>query len=256
MRTSGGEFARIAADVLERLRSYRPRVHCITNAVAQAFTANLLLAAGAVPSMTISPEEVASFVAGSDALLVNLGTLEDPRRAAIGIAVDAASDKGIPWILDPVFIDRSQSRAVFAEALIRIRPNAVHLNGDEFTALSAAEPTTEALTRYARDTGVVVALTGETDIVTDGTHIVRVSNGHPWMAKVTAMGCAGAAVTAACLAVEPEPWMATGVGQVIVAVAGEIAAQAARGPGSLAVHLLDALHGLERADLVARAQVR
>ena len=47
--------AGIAADLLERVRRTAPRVHCITNAVAQHFTANVLLALGAVPSMTIAP---------------------------------------------------------------------------------------------------------------------------------------------------------------------------------------------------------
>ena len=37
----------IAAALLERLRARSPRVHCITNAVAQNFTANVLLAVGA-----------------------------------------------------------------------------------------------------------------------------------------------------------------------------------------------------------------
>ncbi len=53
-RTAKSELPVIAADMLERLRARRPRVHCITNAVAQNFTANMLLAAGAVPSMTIA----------------------------------------------------------------------------------------------------------------------------------------------------------------------------------------------------------
>ena len=57
-RTATTELPAIAADILERLRERRPRVHCITNAVAQNFTANMLLAAGAVPSMTIAPKEV------------------------------------------------------------------------------------------------------------------------------------------------------------------------------------------------------
>ncbi|HSL80519.1 MAG TPA: hydroxyethylthiazole kinase, partial [Pseudolabrys sp.] len=38
-----------APDILARLRALSPRVHCITNAVAQNFTANMLLAAGCVP---------------------------------------------------------------------------------------------------------------------------------------------------------------------------------------------------------------
>ena len=44
------DWPAVTADILERLRERRPRVHCITNAVAQAFTANMLLAAGTVPS--------------------------------------------------------------------------------------------------------------------------------------------------------------------------------------------------------------
>ena len=55
---SRDELPQIAAALLERLRARSPRVHCITNAVAQNFTANALLAIGAVPSMTLSPEEI------------------------------------------------------------------------------------------------------------------------------------------------------------------------------------------------------
>ena len=83
------ELANSAADVLARIRERAPRVHCITNSVAQQYTANMLLAAGAVPSMTISPEEIAAFVAGADALLVNLGTFDAERRAAIDVALGA-----------------------------------------------------------------------------------------------------------------------------------------------------------------------
>ena len=50
------ELADVAADILARIRARAPRVHCITNTVAQQYTANMLLAAGVVPSMTISPD--------------------------------------------------------------------------------------------------------------------------------------------------------------------------------------------------------
>ena len=99
----------IAAALLDRLRARSPRVHCITNAVAQNFTANVLLAAGAVPSMTLSVEEIGPFVASANALLVNLGTLDRERREAAVIAVEAAMRDNVPWVLDPVFIDRSSS---------------------------------------------------------------------------------------------------------------------------------------------------
>src|ERR1700732_477405 len=51
----------IAADVVARVREKSPRVHCLTNTVAQNFTANVLLAAGAGASMTGAPGGVAGF---------------------------------------------------------------------------------------------------------------------------------------------------------------------------------------------------
>src|SRR5262249_10679111 len=93
---STGDLAAASADVLERLRARHPRVHCITNAVAQNFTANVLLAAGARPSMTIAPEEIGAFVAGADALLVNLGTFDRERRGATPTAPQAAAPQGRP----------------------------------------------------------------------------------------------------------------------------------------------------------------
>src|SRR5215467_6943708 len=68
--------AQSAAEILARLRVRRARVHCITNTVAQNFTANALLAAGCLPSMTVSAEEVGYFVSGAQGLLVNLGTFD------------------------------------------------------------------------------------------------------------------------------------------------------------------------------------
>ena len=101
------EIADVTADVLARIKARAPRVHCITNTVAQAYTANVLLAAGAVPSMTISPEESAACVGSADALLVNLGTFDAERRKAIDLALGAVGQgrrPPLPWVLDPVFM--------------------------------------------------------------------------------------------------------------------------------------------------------
>jgi hydroxyethylthiazole kinase len=249
------DLPKIAADILARLRARSPRVHCITNAVAQNFTANALLAVGAVPSMTVAPDEIAEFVARADALLVNLGTLDQERREAAEIAIEEASDERRPWVLDPVFVDRSQPRTAFAKALVGKKPWAVRLNGAEFSALADTAPMDDALRSYALHQLGVLALTGATDVVTDGSRIVKITNGDPLMSRVTAMGCAGAAVVAACLAVEGDAWVATAAGLLLFAVAGEWAAQRARGPGSFAVEFLDALHGLDRETLRTRARV-
>jgi hydroxyethylthiazole kinase len=248
--------AESAAALVERLRARGPRVHCITNDVAQNFTANMLLAAGCVPSMTLSREEIAAFVAKADALLVNLGTFDAGRRAASEAAVVTAAGASVPWVLDPVFIDRSPARAVFARTLLARAPRVVRLNHAEFAALTGTAPSPEAVADAARANGLVIALSGATDLVSDGARTAVVANGHPLMAKVTAMGCAVSALIAACLAVEPDPWRASAAALMAMGVAGEVAAAKADGPGTFAVAIIDALYRLDGATLLAHAKVK
>jgi len=248
------ELADIAADVLARVRERAPRVHCITNSVAQQYTANILLAAGAVPSMTISADEIGAFVVGADALLVNLGTFDRERKSAIEVAVKTAAKKELPWLLDPVFIDRSLARAQFGRALLAAQPAVVRLNHAEFAELSGNKAESDAAARFAQANATIVALTGDVDIISDGRRRIAIENGDPLMAAVTAMGCAGAAFVCAALAVEADAWLATLGALAAFGVAGEVAAQAAQGPGSFAVGMIDALHRLDRATLRARVK--
>ena len=92
----------------------------MTNSVAQNFTANMLLAVGAVPSMTVAPEEIAEFVKRSDALLVNLGTLDPARReaaeTAARVAVEAAAGLGArPGICGSVNISQRFCRKAYGQ---------------------------------------------------------------------------------------------------------------------------------------------
>ena len=252
---SRNDAAQAASAILARLRARGPRVHCITNAVAQNFTANVLLAVGCVPSMTLSAEEIGSFVAGAQALLVNLGTFDAERREATAVAVEAATLNKVPWVLDPVFVDRAKPRAAFARELIVRLPTAVRLNHSEFAALSDTSPSRDAALSYARSNRTVVAVSGGTDLITDGQRIAAISNGHPLMAKITAMGCAGSAVVAACLAVEADAFRAATAALAIMGVAGELAAEKSNGPGSFAVAIIDTLHNLDGPTLIARARI-
>lgn len=249
------ELPEFAADILMRLRARGPRVHCITNAVAQTFTANTLLAAGAVPSMTLSAGEIGAFVTRADGLLVNLGTFDDERRAATAAALEVAAERRIPWVLDPVFIDRSAARAEYAKSLVAQNPAAVRLNGAEFAALAGDEPEQAALAAYARDTHAVMALTGTVDRISNGAQQTRIENGHPLMARVTAIGCAASALTAAFLSVESDAFKATASALLCFGVAGGLAGERASGPGSFPAALLDALYALDKHTLTEKARV-
>ncbi|MCA0319237.1 MAG: hydroxyethylthiazole kinase [Proteobacteria bacterium] len=256
---SGGEApsfsplidAALAAELLGRVRQRRPRVHCITNTVAQEITANAVLAAGAIPSVTIALDEIAAFVASADALLINLGTLEPQHRAVISLAIDTARENSVPWVLDPVFIDRSPVRAGYAREIAGRGPALVRGNVGEIAVLGEGADA-PGLARALR---TVVAATGATDLVTDGRRSIGIANGHAHMAAVTGMGCAGAAVTAAFVAVGEDPLVATASALLALGVAGDIAGEAARGPGTFASLYLDALHGLDAADIAARARI-
>ncbi|WP_422377226.1 hydroxyethylthiazole kinase [Roseibium sp.] len=236
--------------LLEKVRRQQPRVHAITNAVAQAFTANTLLALGAVPSMTLAPDEVAGFAASADALLVNLGTLDETRRAAIPLAIEAACAAGRPVCIDPVFVDRSPSRCAFALTLMASRPDLVRLNTAELEALFPERAKADALIAG----GTVLAVTGAEDKIESEGEDFRLLNGHPLMSRVTATGCAGGAVLAAFCAVEGDKALAAACGLSVFNIAGELAAMRAGGPGSLVPELLDALYGLCLRDIETRLQ--
>ena len=199
----------------------------------------MLLAAGAVPSMTISPEEIAAFVAGADALLVNLGTFDAERRAAIEVALGRwgrATKARMPWVLDPVFIESSPARrAIRARSWWPASPSAVRLNRPNSRPLFGGDPAGEAASRVGRACATVVALTGGTDIVTDGPrrgeHRQRPSAdgaGHRHGLRRLGAGCAPLSRS------KPIAWLATIAALTALGVAGEVAAETARGPGSFA----------------------
>jgi len=250
-----GELVDVAAQLLPRLRARAPRVHCITNTVAQPITANVLLAAGAIPSLTTSEAEIVAFVRSADAVLANLGTLDPERHRAIEIAVHHATEARVPWLLDPVFVDRSELRLDYAKGLLARQPAAVRLNGAEFKALSGGPPNGEAVRAFARSRGTIFALTGEVDVVSDGRRLATIRNGDPLMGKVTAMGCAESALVTAALVVGEDAFTAVVAALTVFGIAGELAASVSKGPGTFAASIIDALHTMTPEDVAARARV-
>ena len=240
--------ARIVADItkplqaIAALRKGRVRVHCITNTVAQPFTANVLLACGAQPSMTVSPEEVSHFTRNSDALLVNLGTLDENRRQAVRAAAGVATRLGKPMVLDPVKCDMSPPRQVFARELLGEHQMILKVNKIEATTLTGAKTP-------------VRIITGASDLVTNGWRQIAVHNGAIWMDRTVAMGCALGALVAALVTKAEDPFEAAIAALVWFGVAGEIAADKASGPGSFEPAFLDALANVDEDTLRKRANV-
>ena len=263
-----GTAARRAAALLATVRRESPLVHNITNYVVMNSTANAILAVGASPAMVHALEEVEDFAALARALVVNIGTLSTAWVEAMTRAATVARARGVPWILDPVGAGATTFRTTTAEALARLGPSVIRGNASEILAVAgaagrpkgvdaadAAEQALDAASALARETGAVVAITGATDYVTDGTRLVSITNGVPLMARVTGLGCTATALVGTCCAVTPDALDAAVSALAILGVAGERAASVAAGPGSLQVALLDALHAMDEDTLVALARI-
>ena len=256
-------------DTLRRLRETRPLVHQITNYVVMNETANATLAIGALPVMAHAPEEVEEMVGLAGALVLNIGTLSSSWIDAMLLAGRAANVAGVPVVLDPVGVGATRYRTDTAKRILDevdvavLRGNAgeiatlagvdAEVRGVE--SIGAAGPAAEVARGAASTLGVVAAVTGSVDHVSNGTRVVAVENGHPLLASITGTGCMSTAITGAFLAVRAdEPLAAAAEALAAFGVAGENAAPGAKGPGSFHVNLYDALAALDPAQLDVRAR--
>ncbi len=252
---------------VEKIRESAPLVHSVTNLVSMDIMANVLLAIGASPVMAHATEEVAAFATIAGAVNINMGTLDSAWVESMQAAAVAAGRAGTAWLFDPVGVGATPYRNGTAAALMALKPTIVRANASEILALAGGtgaagvdarhgvEEALEAAKTLSAKSGAVVAVTGASDYVTDGIEVLRIDNGHPLMARVTATGCSLTAVMAACLAVTKEPLAAACHALVLYGLAGELAAEEARGPGSFRVAFLDHLAGLDQATIAARMKV-
>jgi len=258
-----------AGESLARIRERKPLVHQITNYVVMNETANATLAIGALPVMAHAPEEVEEMVGLAGALVLNIGTLSSSWIDAMLLAGRAANAAGVPVVLDPVGAGATRYRTDTAKRIIDevdvavLRGNAgeiatlagvdAEVRGVE--SIGAAGTAAEVARAAASTLGVVAAVTGSVDHVSDGSRVVAVENGHPLLASITGTGCMSTAITGAFLAARSEqPLEAAAEALAAFGVAGENAAPGAKGPGSFHVNLYDALAALDPAQLDERAR--
>lgn len=247
-----------------RLRASNPLIQCITNTVVQQFSANVLLAIGASPAMLDHEADAAQFTRIASGLLVNFGTATNQQFLAADAAIDAAFVEYKPWVLDPVSIGAVDFRTTRIHRAANSSPTAIRGNASEIAALGGTglggrgvdstdevEAVIPAAVELARTTGAVVAVSGPRDAIVahiDGVdHVAHIDGGHSYMPLVIGTGCSLGAVTVAYLAgatTASAKFEAVVAAHAHFAVAGEVAAEGAQGPGSYSVNFLDALHSL------------
>jgi len=245
-----------AAENLMALREKKPLIHNITNYVVMNYTANALLAMGASPVMAHAQNEVEDMVAFAGALVLNIGTLTDDWISSMIKAGKKASQLGTPIVLDPVGsgatpLRTNSARNIISQTKIKvIRGNASEILSlrDENSktkgvdSIHSVDEAAEAARNLADELHTTLAITGPVDLITDGTRVLRVSNGHPLMGYVTGTGCTATATIGAFLAVDSDPLSATATALSYFGLAGEVAAETASAPGTFMIQMLDALY--------------
>lgn len=251
----------------EMMQQQAPLVHCMTNDVVNNFTANVLLAIGAAPAMVMAKEEGADFARIASALLINVGTLTPELAQSMKLAVQAANESNVPWVLDPVAYGVLPYRSRFCDELLALQPAVIRGNAAEIAGLSGlagegqskgvesllgSDEAVEYAIDLARRCKTVVAMTGRIDYVTDGNEVWELENGNVLLTRVTGAGCALGAMVAAYCAVCESPVQGSLCALSHMAIAGEIAAERvmgeSKGVGSFAVALLDELQKLAQCD--------
>ena len=248
---------------LKKIRESHPVVQCITNIVTVNDCANVLLAAGASPTMAHHPEEMQEFAALSDALVLNMGATEN--LDAMLPAGRCASELGHPVVIDPVGCAGSSFRRAHCLSLIReVKPSCIRGNAAEIHALSdnlntgrgvddptffgeeaeAAAASAAHAMRLSSETGAIVIASGPVDYIADGSHTQTVARGSAWMSRITGSGCMLSSLLGAFLAEEKTAESAKAcclLWALCAEKAEALTKEKKRGTGSFHIALLDVL---------------
>lgn len=263
-------------EILGAVRERKPLVQCITNFVTVNDCANILLAAGASPTMAQDIREVEEAVVRANGLVCNLGAID--LVDSMILAGKRANELNIPVVLDPVAAGGTTlRRQMSAKLLDEVHFSAIRGNASEIRALAGQAslgsgvdvaawdaitpenlPQSVALTAdLARRTRSVIAVSGVMDVVSDGTQTVLLHNGCSTMARITGSGCMLTTLIGAfCAAVPEHPFEATCAAMAAMGICGEIAEekrlQNKTGNATFRTDLIDAVFNLTEQELKAR----
>ena len=185
----------------------KPVIHCITNVVTAGDVANVLHAVGASPIMSHDVHEAEEVQETADALLINLGGIED--FAAMKLAYRKAAEQGHPIVIDPVgTAGNSYRRACLSELLEIGPPVCIRGSQSEILSIASGQNCARGLDGSVRLSGetaaelagrlsCLIAATGETDILTDGEKVLHIDGGSALQTIITGSGCMLSALLAA-----------------------------------------------------------
>lgn len=242
--------------ILNHVRSHHPLIHHLTNQVVMNFTANGLLSFGGSPMMAKEKEEAHAIASLADGVLINIGTLLADELPAMISAGQAANEKNIPVVLDPVGVAATHFRtSAVKEILNKVNITAIKGNAGELAHLvnipwetkgveSLDEGDTEAIAKKVSTVYKTTAIvTGKVDVICTNNNIIQNHSGHPLLTKVTGAGCLLGSILTACLTTDDpiEEQAFTALNFYGLAAEYAVSNHQVFGSGSFIPHFIDAL---------------
>ncbi|MFL0167464.1 hydroxyethylthiazole kinase [Candidatus Clostridium helianthi] len=251
--------------LLNEVRNKKPLVHNITNYVTVNDCANILLAIGASPIMADDIKEAADITKISSALVINIGTLNERTIESMIASGKKANELNIPVVFDPVGAGASDFRNSTTKRLLEeVKISVLRGNMSEIKFISGLGSTTKGVdasendARTGNDEGIdvaknlakklqcTVAITGATDIISDGERVVILENGTKMLSNVTGTGCMTTALIGAFCGAGSDYFIGAVSGIISMGISGEIALDKAGkiGTGSFHIAIIDAISNL------------
>lgn len=259
-------------ECLRNVHESKPLVHHITNFVVMELTANVTLHVGGSPVMAHSLMEVKDMVKIASCLNINMGTLEPAWVEAMLLAGKEANSLNIPVVFDPVGNGATPYRTETAAKIANeVKISVLRGNGGEIgifanvggdvkgvDSFGGPKEPAQVAKALAKERGFVVAITGQTDYVSDGERVFAIKNGHKYLPQLTGTGCS-ATTTISCFvgANKSDVCMATVAALSFFGCAAEKAAleSSTKGPASFKVNFHDTLATLTVDEFVSLAKV-
>lgn len=261
---------------LRAVREQEPLIQCITNFVTVNDCANIILAAGGSPSMSHDSREVEESVQGVQALVCNLGAIEDVD--AMILAGKEANRLGKPVVFDPVAAGRTALRRESTKRILdHVQCAVIRGNGSEIRFLAENQVSGRGVDAEVSDrigeeqlldgikmvSGLakrlesVIALSGAYDIISDGNRTMVLKNGCETMARVTGSGCMATALIGAFCGVMPQNCFAAAcTAMAVMGVCGELAEEQRirkkTGNGTFRTDLIDGVFCLTEEQLMEK----
>ena len=256
------EIKKQIIEAVNKVKAANPMAGSITNSVTINFVANAQLAVGGSAAMVYLPDEGECIANAGGATYINVGTLTHIYEETLPRTAKALFEAKKPWVLDPVAIGIGELRTKLLLGFKEYKPSVIRGNASEVIALAGlwgleggtdqsavrgvdstdtVNAAREAAVALAKYTGGAVAVSGKTDLVTDGETVVYSYGGSRFMEKITGSGCSLGGV-AAVYATAASPFIAALTATAVYNLAGKRAELRACAPGSFQTAFLDELY--------------